>query len=46
VIKAVCSALHDPVSCLSPWRHGNTGFFFCEGACAPPSSPHPATDTD
>ena len=28
VIKAVCSALHDPVSCLSPWRHGNTAFFF------------------
>ena len=49
VIKAVCSALHDPVSCLSPWRHGNTAFFF-EGACATPSSPHKgthtATDTD
>jgi len=34
VIKAVCSALHDPVSCfsLAPWKH-----------YAPPSSPHTST---
>jgi len=41
VIKAVCSALHDPVSCLSPWRHGNTMLL------RPlPTQAHTATDTD